>query len=77
MSKFSQVKQGDIALIRQTKEGRIQQIGLTVEQSKMLQIFLSYLSSESPLITMPKEYDLVLKIDSINENKEQTFLDKA
>jgi len=51
----------EIALIQQTEEGRILQIGLTVAQSNMLQFFLAKLSEESKLIQMPEEYDLVLK----------------
>lgn len=59
--KFSAVEVGDIALIQQTETGRILQIGLTPEQSKLLQVFLAGLSAESKLIQMPEEYDLILK----------------
>ena len=58
--KFTELEVGAIALI-QRKGGRILQIGLTVEQSKLLQIFLATLSQESKLIQMPEDYDLVLK----------------
>lgn len=61
MAEFSAVDPGTIALIQQTKDGRIQQIGLTVAQSNMLQFFLSKLSESSPLIAMGEDYDLVLK----------------
>lgn len=61
MAKFSTVKQGDIALIRQTEDGRIQQIGITQEQSDILQLFLAGLSAEQSFVIMPKRYDLVLK----------------
>ena len=61
MAKFETVDVGTIALIQQTEEGRILQIGLTVAQSNMLQLFLAKLSEESKLIQMPEEYDLVLK----------------
>ena len=40
MSKFTELEVGAIALIQQQENGRILQIGLTVEQSKLLQIFL-------------------------------------
>lgn len=61
MATFETVEVGTIALIQQTEEGRILQIGLTPEQSNMLQFFLAKLSEESKLIQMPEEYDLVLK----------------
>jgi hypothetical protein len=61
MSKFTELEVGEIALIQQQENGRILQIGLTVEQSKLLQIFLAALSKESKLIQMSDDYDLVLK----------------
>ena len=61
MSKFTELEVGEIALIQQQENGRILQIGLTVEQSKLLQIFLATLSQENKLIQMPEEYDLILK----------------
>lgn len=61
MATFETVDVGTIALIQQTEEGRILQIGLTPVQSNMLQFFLAKLSEESKLIQMPEEYDLVLK----------------
>jgi len=67
MATFKNVDVGTIALIQQTEDGRILQIGLTVAQSNMLQFFLAKLSQESKLIQMPEEYDLVLK-SSLNQN---------
>ena len=61
MATFETVEPGTIALIQQTPEGRILQIGLTPAQSNMLQFFLAKLSEESKLIQMPEEYDLILK----------------
>ena len=61
MATFETVDVGTVALIQQTEDGRILQIGLTVAQSNMLQFFLAKLSEESKLIQMPEEYDLVLK----------------
>ena len=61
MAKFTELEVGAIGLIQQQENGRIIQIGLTVEQSKLLQIFLSKLSKESKLIQMPEDYDLVFK----------------
>ena len=61
MNIFTELEVGTIGLIQQQENGRILQIGLTVEQSKMLQMFLSWLSQEIKLIQMTEEYDLVLK----------------
>lgn len=61
MPKFTELEICAIALIQQQENGRIVQIGLTPEQSKFLQIFLSTLSQESKLVQMPEDYDLVLK----------------
>ena len=61
MSNFENLEPGNIALIQQTPEGRILQIGITQAQSQMLQIFLASISQESPLVQMGEEYDLVLK----------------
>jgi hypothetical protein len=63
MSKFETLDVGKVALIQQTEDGRIVQIGLTKSQSELLQVFLASISKESPLIQMPKEYDLKLKTD--------------
>lgn len=59
--KITTVESGTFALIHQTKDGRITQIGLSPEQSDMLQIFLASISKDRSLIQMPSEYDLVLK----------------
>lgn len=67
MAKFKQLETGAIALIQQLEDGRIVQIGLTEQQSTMLQLFLSGISKESKLIRMPEEYDLVLK-STVNNN---------
>ena len=61
MAQFQSVEPNTIALIQQTEDGRIRQIGITQAQSNMLQFFLAKLSEESKLIQMPEEYDLVLK----------------
>jgi hypothetical protein len=61
MANFTNLEIGKIGLIQQTEDGRIVQIGLTKTQSDLLQLFLSSLSKESPLIKMGSEYDLELK----------------
>lgn len=67
MTKITELEVGAIALIQQQENGRIVQIGLTVEQSKLLQIVLARLSQESKLIQMPTDYDLVLKSSLCNK----------
>ena len=69
MAKFETVDPGVIALIQQTKEGRILQIALTQAQSNMLQIFLASISQQDPLVQMSEEHDLVLKINLCNKCK--------
>lgn len=59
--KVETVSPGTIALIQQTETGRILQVAMTDEQSKMLQILLGSISQSSPLVQMGEEYDLVLK----------------
>lgn len=59
--KVETVDVGTIALIQQTETGRILQVAMTAEQSKMLQIFLATISQGQPLVQMGEEHDLVLK----------------
>ncbi|MFD0762993.1 hypothetical protein ACFQZW_12955 [Lutibacter aestuarii] len=61
MAKFERTKIGNLALVQETKDGRIRQIGLTKEQSDMLQVYCAMLSKDQPLVQMGEEYDLVLK----------------
>lgn len=67
MSNPTQLQPGKVGLIQQQPDGRICQIGLTKDQSDLLQAFLSSISKESNLIRMPKEYDLFLQ-SQINKN---------
>lgn len=69
MVEFVHAKVGSICLIQEKEDGRISQIGLTPEQSELLQIFLSSLSKESPLVMMSEEYDLVLSRELCNKCK--------
>jgi hypothetical protein len=55
------LKAREIGLIQLQEDGSICQIGLTVEQSKLLQIFLSKLSEQSKLVKMPAKYNLIFK----------------
>lgn len=59
--KVETVDIGTIALIQQTETGRILQVAMTSEQSKMLQIFLAAISQGQPLVQMGEEHDLMLK----------------
>lgn len=61
MANFETLEVGKMALIQQTKDGRILQVGLTESQSALLQNFLAILSKESPLVQMGNNWDLILK----------------
>ena len=61
MANFERLDIGAVGLVQETEDGRIRQIGLTEEQSKMLQILVAQISKGSPLVQMGEEYDLVLK----------------
>ena len=61
MATFGRVKIGNLALVQETEDGRIRQIGLTEEQSKQLQFYCALISQGSPLVQMGEEYDLFLK----------------
>lgn len=61
MKKFKELEIGSIALIQQTETGRILQVAMTTEQSKMLHIFLGTVSQNSPLVQMGEDHDLILK----------------
>lgn len=63
MAKFERTKIGNLALVQETEDGRIRQIGLTEEQSKQLQFYCAIISQEKPLVQMGEDYDLVLKCD--------------
>ena len=59
MATFATLDIGKIGLIQQTETGRIVQIGLTTEQSEILQNLLAILSKDSPLIRMDEAYDFL------------------
>jgi hypothetical protein len=65
MAQFERLEIGQVSLVQETEDGRIRQIGLTEEQSKMLQILVASISQGSPLVQMGEEYDLVLKSECI------------
>lgn len=64
-NKFSRLELGKIGLVQETEDGRIIQIGLRPEQSKMLQIFLGTISQGNPLVQMGEDYELVLKSECV------------
>jgi len=55
---------GRVGLIMQTNDGTIVQLGLTEEQSSLLQILVGSLTTEKPLYRLPAKYDLALKNDA-------------
>lgn len=61
MPNFTYCEPNEISLIKQTVDGRIMQVALTVDQHKMLQAFLATISKVHPLVEMGKDHDLVLK----------------
>ena len=61
MSRFKQMKVGDVGLIQQLDDGRIIQLGLTDTQSRVLQAFLASLSKDAPLVRMGSDYELEFK----------------
>ena len=61
MAKFERTKIGNLALVQETKDGRIRQIGLTENQSEQLQQFMAIISQGQPLVQMGEEYDLIIK----------------
>jgi len=61
MPKFERTEIGNLALVQETEDGRIRQIGLTEEQSKQLQFYCAIISKGQPLVQMGEDYDLVLK----------------
>lgn len=63
MAAFTTTEPGQVALIRISEDGRVQQIAMNKEQHSMLQLFVASMSSETPLVAMPEEYDLKLASD--------------
>lgn len=61
MAQFENLDLGNFALIQQTKNGRIMQIGLTQEQSKQLQFYVALISKKAPILMLGEEHDLILK----------------
>ena len=60
MSKFDFLKDGEIGLIT-TENGRIVQLGLTVDMHRTITAVIAACSKETPLVKMGEEHDLVLK----------------
>jgi len=63
MAQFERLEIGKLSLVQETEDGRIRQIGLTKEQSDMLQIMVAIISKENPIVQMGEEYDLKLRIE--------------
>ena len=61
MAKFKQLEGDAVGLVMLSKDGGVVQIGLSQEQSDMLQMFAAMLSQDSPLIKLGEEYNLYFK----------------
>ncbi len=61
MSKFESLQPNQVGLISQDESGVIYQIALTEEQSTTINAIVAMMSQNSPLVRLPKEYDLILK----------------
>ncbi len=61
MAKFKQLEGDAVGLVMLGKDGGVVQIGLSQEQSDMLQMFAAMLSQDSPLIKLGEEYNLYFK----------------
>ena len=57
---IQQAELGSVGLVQELPDGTIVQLGLTKEQSQLLQMFLATLSKEKPLVRLPKQYNLTL-----------------
>jgi len=60
MANFDFLKDGEIGLIT-TENGRIIQLGLTVDMHRTITAVIAACSKETPLVKMGEEHDLVLK----------------
>jgi hypothetical protein len=67
--KFERLNIGEFGLVRETEDGRIQQIGLTPAQSEILQAFLAMMADSRPFVGMPEKYDLIEKFRLCEECK--------
>lgn len=60
MANFDFLKDGEIGLIT-TENGRIVQLGLTVDMHRTITAVIAACSKETPLVKMGEDHDLVLK----------------
>lgn len=60
MANFDFLKDGEIGLIM-TENGRIIQLGLTVDMHRTITSVIAACSKETPLVKMGEDHDLVLK----------------
>lgn len=61
MAKFKQLEGDAVGLVMLGKDGGDVQIGLSQEQSDMLQMFAAMLSQHSPLAKLGEDYNLYFK----------------
>lgn len=57
--KIEKAKSGTVGLVMETPDGRIIQLGLTTDQSAMLNTFVASMSSEKALPDLGKDYELI------------------
>lgn len=62
----------DYGIVFRDKTGTIKQIGLKPSQIELLKMFLASISDEkTPLVVLPKEFDLVLKNEVNGEHNKK------
>jgi hypothetical protein len=63
---------GRIGLIQQQDDGSIIQLGMSEEQSDMLQLLVASISSDKPLVKLPSKYNLIPKQSVCQKCKNKT-----
>jgi hypothetical protein len=58
---FKKTELGQVGLITETEDGRIIQLGMTEEQSSVLQVLVASMSREKPFIKIEGENELIPK----------------
>lgn len=62
---FKEQKVNGFGLIQKQEDGSIVQIGLTGEQYILFEIFLAKISKDKPLMKLPRQFDLIHKINPL------------
>ena len=56
---IEKAKVGSVGLIQETEDGRIIQLGMTEEQSTMINVLVAKISEASPLQNLGKDYEMI------------------